>query len=356
MQFSKAPRSSERDFRVFLGMIAVIVGPGLLTLRTVETPAQLSLTHPNPTPYGYTWSLLIFVLPVIVLETWFLRRPRRELKRRAFWGTIGLFTGAGLIMDIFFGHVLFRFENPGATLGLYFPSYDPSRGWLWVLPIEEFFFYLSGTMFMLLVYIWADLFWFEHYDSAEYHREARNLYRLLAPDFRLALLGGLVILLAVLYKKLGPHTYQAGFPTYFVLQTLALFTPTFMFFRTVKPFINWRAFSLTFFSLGLVSMFWEATLGVPYRWWGYNPEHMLGIFIGAWANLPLEAVLLWGVSGWINVMTYELLRMYWHNRMSQAAWEVYYAEIQQQSQSRLEIKQTRKAEAQRGREDGEIRD
>ena len=43
----------------------------------------------------------------------------------------------------------------------------------------------------------------------------------------------------------------------------------------------------------LISMFWEATLAVPYGWWGYQQKQMLGLSIGAWAGLPIEAVTVW---------------------------------------------------------------
>ena len=37
----------------------------------------------------------------------------------------------------------------------------------------------------------------------------------------------------------------------------------------------------------------EATLAVPYGWWDYQQKQMMGLFIGAWAGLPIEAVVVW---------------------------------------------------------------
>jgi len=37
----------------------------------------------------------------------------------------------------------------------------------------------------------------------------------------------------------------------------------------------------------------SATLAVPYGWWGYQQKQMMGLFIGAWAGLPIEAVVVW---------------------------------------------------------------
>ncbi|MGA7339337.1 MAG: hypothetical protein WBX18_01980, partial [Terracidiphilus sp.] len=75
------------------------------------------------------------------------------------------------------------------------------------------------------------------------------------------------------------------------------------------PFINWRALSLTLFMILLISLFWEATLAVPYGWWGYEPQQMLGLFIGAWAGLPLEAVLVWISVTYTTTIVYEVLKV-----------------------------------------------
>jgi hypothetical protein len=61
----------------------------------------------------------------------------------------------------------------------------------------------------------------------------------------------------------------AGFPWCVTCLVVAGFVPAAGFFRTAQPFINWRAFSFTFFFIVLVSLLWEATLALPYGWWGY---------------------------------------------------------------------------------------
>ena len=64
--------------------------PRLLTLGTVRDAIEHRMDG-NPTPYGYTVSLLIFVLPNTALLAWFLRtHPRGSFRRVAFWWTIGL--------------------------------------------------------------------------------------------------------------------------------------------------------------------------------------------------------------------------------------------------------------------------
>jgi hypothetical protein len=85
--------------------------------------------------------------------------------------------------------------------------------------------------------------------------------------------------------------------------------PSMALFATARRFINWRALSLTLFMILLISMFWEATLAVPYRWWGYQQKQMTGLFIGAWAGLPIEAVAVWISVTYTTTIVYEILKI-----------------------------------------------
>lgn len=80
-------------------------------------------------------------------------------------------------------------------------------------------------------------------------------------------------------------------------------------FPTALLLINWRALSLTSFLLQLLSLLWEATLAAPYQWWGYQKEQMLGLSIGAWAGLPIEAVVVWMASTYTTVIFYEVAKV-----------------------------------------------
>jgi hypothetical protein len=82
------------------------------------------------------------------------------------------------------------------------------------------------------------------------------------------------------------------------------------FFPTARQFINWRAFSLTLFIIVLVSLLWEATLAVPYQWWGFQPTQMTGFFIAAWAGLPIEEVFLWVAVSYATVIVFETLKLW----------------------------------------------
>jgi hypothetical protein len=55
-----------------LAMLAMVAVPAGLTLRTVSISVTFQTSHPNPTPYGYTVSLLPFIIPIVVIACWFL--------------------------------------------------------------------------------------------------------------------------------------------------------------------------------------------------------------------------------------------------------------------------------------------
>ncbi len=305
------PKETRDDFLVLIGMLLVIAVPAAITLHAIKTP-RLPLPVPpvttdNPSPHGYTWSLLLFVFPCIALGWWVLAMHRGIPEKRAFWTTIGLMGPLWCLLDVFFGLTFFRFPNLGASIGT-FPGYMFGRGWVNTIPVEEIGFYLLGFIAMLLVYIWGD----------EYLLRAYRRPRPTTPDAYCDLIafhrpsvfvGAVLFALAWAYKAFGPHPYHKGFPGYFLFMLLATILPTILCFRIARPFINWRALMLTVFFILFLSIFWEATVGVPYQWWDYNRDQMVGIFIGAFTGLPLEAVLLWAFSAWAVVIIYETIHI-----------------------------------------------
>ena len=83
--------SSTSDFKVLLGMGAVVAVPIALTLMTIKAPRSLvTELAANPTPHGYTWSLTLFIVPVAVLATWVSLRQHTSVQKRAFWFTAAL--------------------------------------------------------------------------------------------------------------------------------------------------------------------------------------------------------------------------------------------------------------------------
>ena len=151
-------RESRQSFQVVLAIAALLIVAAILTLRTVAHPIVAQPSSDNPTPLGYTWSLLLFIIPIAALAWWFASRPDLKFPRAAFWRTIAVLAPVGFLLDLLFGNAFFVFANKAATLGIDIPA----RGG--ALPIEEFVFYLTGFMLVLLSYIWCDEYWMAAYN------------------------------------------------------------------------------------------------------------------------------------------------------------------------------------------------
>jgi len=154
-------------------MLAMIVIPAAITLHTVSSPGTLQVSNSNPSPHGYTWSLLLFVAPIVVIAFWFLPAEDVEIPRRAFWRTIGVLVPIGFGLDFFFAQQFFVFPNAGATLGIRAPALGAP------VPIEEYIFYFTGFLCVLLLYVWLDEFWLVAYNVPDYPGESKEISRLL---------------------------------------------------------------------------------------------------------------------------------------------------------------------------------
>lgn len=290
------------SWMVFI-LLAMVVVPSAITLNTIRSPGALQITNPDPTPLGYTVSLSLFIVPIVVIGGWLLPGETLAFPRRAFWWTLGLLFPVGCGLDFFFGNLFFVFPNAGATLGIGAPALGGS------VPVEEYVFYLTGFIAILLIYIWLDEYWLAAYNVPDYPVQAAKIPRLLGFHAESLVVGLVLVAGAVVYKKVISAN-PAGFPWYFCFLVFTAFVPATGFLKTARPFVNWRALSLTLFLIVLISLLWEATLAAPYGWWGYQSRNMMGLFIGAWAGLPVEAVLLWMAVSYATVVIFEIVKLW----------------------------------------------
>jgi len=318
------PREPRQAFRVIFVIVGLLIVPATLTLRTVLDPGALQIETSNPTPLGYTWSLLLFLIPLAALGIWFARRRDLSLARRAFWRTIAVLAPLGIGLDLLFGNAFFTFLNHHSTLGLNIPAVGGP------IPVEEFIFYITGFMLVLMSYLWADEYWVRAYNIPDYRSEARELRRIAQFHAPSLVIGLALIAAAVIYKKVFSPSPE-GFPWYFIYLTVLSFVPSAGFFRTAQPFINWRAFSFTFFLILLISLLWEVTLAIPYGWWDYRPAAMMGLTISAWRGLPIEAVCVWMAVSFTTVIVYEVIKIW--QALGKGAWEAFFGK-QPSKQSR----------------------
>src|SRR5581483_135816 len=113
-------------------MLAIIAVPVAITLHSVRQPATIHISGTNPTPFGYTWSLLLFIVPIVVLAGWLFPKEGVQVPKRAFWWTLFVLVPIGFSLDFFFAHRFFEFKNPGATLNITAPAIGGG------VPIEEY--------------------------------------------------------------------------------------------------------------------------------------------------------------------------------------------------------------------------
>jgi hypothetical protein len=307
MRTPKTGRPASSGSWVLLAMLAMISVPAALTLHTVKSSAFRPLNEVvagNPTPWGYAVSLLIFAVPIVVIAFWFLPQEQVRISRRAFWWTVGILFPLGAALDFFFAQFFFRFPNSGATLRIAAPALGGP------VPIEEYLFYLTGFLTILSMYVWLDGYWLRAFAVAEDDTQRAVFDRLLGFHARSFILAIVLIGGAIVYRRFAqPAT--PGYPGYLTFLVLTALLPSIALYRAVNRVINWRALSLTLFMILLISLLWEVTLAIPYGWWSYQPAAMVGLYIRAWDNLPIEAVFVWIAVTYMTVLVYETIRC-WH--------------------------------------------
>jgi hypothetical protein len=121
----------------------------------------------------------------------------------------------------------FVFQNKPASLGIDIPA----RGG--AIPIEEFVFYLTGFMLVLLSYIWCDEYWMSAYNIPDYEAATKGMSRIVRFHFASVILGLVLIVGAVVYRK---SSRCAGFLVLIYLTCSSLFPRR--IFKTAQSFIN----------------------------------------------------------------------------------------------------------------------
>src|ERR1700679_1985677 len=82
---------------IVIAMLAMIVIPAAITLQTVHHPAPPIPVDQNSTPHGYTFSLLLFIIPTVFIAGWFLPSEGLHIPKRAFYWTIAILVPLGFM-------------------------------------------------------------------------------------------------------------------------------------------------------------------------------------------------------------------------------------------------------------------
>ena len=294
---SPSPRAS---FFLVIGILVMIAVPAALTLHTARVAPVIDRNAQDLTHYGYTISLMLFIVPILVISIWFLPNEGVHISRKSFWRTIALLFPLGALLDFFFARYFFTFPNANATLRIKAPAMGGG------VPVEEYLFYFTGFVAVLLIYIWLDEYWLAAYSVPMDSSRRIDFDRLLKFHPESLVLGFALIAGAVLFRYFVAGT--PGFPGYFIFLVIGALGPSALLFPSALPVVNWRAFGLTFFLILLISLLWEATLALPYGWWGFREEQMVGIYITAWSRLPIEEVCVWCAVSYATAIVYETVR------------------------------------------------
>ena len=180
---------------IVVAMLTMIVIPAAITLHSVRIAAPPIPLNQGSTPHGYTISLLLFIVPITFIAIWFLPSEGLRIPQRAFWWTMGILVPLGCLLDFVFAQWFFDYPNVGATLGIPAPALGRP------VPFEEYVFYLTGFLAVLLLYVWLGEFWLATYNVIDYPSEAKRVRRLLHFHPTSLILAAVLIGAAWFYKK-----------------------------------------------------------------------------------------------------------------------------------------------------------
>jgi hypothetical protein len=265
-----------------------------VTVRAMPSDWRAASRH------GYTISLLLFIVPILAIGLWLVPLDGVKISKKSFLWTIGILFPLGAALDFFFARTFFTYSNPGATLRITAPVLGGG------VPVEEYVFYFTGFVAILLIYIWLDEYWLAAYSIPVDAAERTDFARLLRFHPGSLFWAVVLIVVAILYRRY--FVAAPGFPGYFVFLVIGALGPSAALLPSALPVINWRALSLTAVLILLISLLWEATLGVPYGWWGFQDAQMIGIRITAWSKLPIEEICVWIAVTYATVIVYEIVR------------------------------------------------
>ena len=268
-----------------------------ITIRPSHTFLNNAMVAPM---HEYTLSLGIWIVPIVVISVFlFSRRLLAPEKIFALGATICIMAAIGFVLDLLFAHAFFTFPNPAMVCGWKISG----------IPIEEFVFYVTGFWFIVLLYVVCDEWLLRKYNVRDevYARHRAHIMHLVLIHKK-SIVAFVALVAAGIGAKSVLNPTPPAVPGYFIFLTAVAYVPSILFFRATKSFVNWRAVVFSVQLTMLLSIIWEVTLALPRGYWGYQSQHMLGVFIPVWNGLPLEAVTVWIFSA-LSILVYEFVKI-----------------------------------------------
>jgi hypothetical protein len=246
--------------------------------------------------YAYTWSLLAFVLPLLLMVHWLRRHAPAAWADVAAHGpaTLAVLVPMGLALNLMLADVLFVYPQCRAVIGLRIevPIGADRVG----VPVEEYLFYVFGFSFILMSYVF-----FAHHSNAPNH--TRKSPRAPSRTLKFVFFSGCPTIAAALILRPDAGIGTPVYLQYLVVLPLAL---TMAFARRACRSLDRAGFACCAGFTIALSFVMEALLALPRGWWGYNPAMMCGIDL--MPGLPIEAVLVWVLSATATPIVFETIR------------------------------------------------
>jgi hypothetical protein len=93
--------------------------------------------------------------------------------------------------------------------------------------------------------------------------------------------------------------------------------PAIAMYKSIGHYVNWRAFGVTELYVIATSLAYEVTLALPLRWWGYQDDATMNLYVERWSSpyshFPIEAAAVWIAAPFSAVLTYEWVKAYLHH-------------------------------------------
>ena len=323
IQWPWSPKTN--DLAAFLLIQCALAGPALVASSMIVVPQVLVPLEPVASQLGYTWSLGLFGFPCFVFGLWAWKVVKESERWWALGLTVIVLSPIGILLDLLFGRLFFTFEakhsvlwsvygeewfrwwaykSPGRGIWAAIVGVFNSENWERYIPVEEILFYTMGFTTILLVYVWADAALFRR-DKVDLSQHTPRFFRTMWRSFWSCLAIGAA--LVGIAREFQQWLNVSEFPGYFTFLVACSVVPTFICIHVAYHFVNWRALTVAWLFILVISQFWEGSLGVPYQWWGYQKDQMIGWGILPQCALPLEAVLVWSLASWATVMVFETI-------------------------------------------------
>jgi hypothetical protein len=285
-----------RRWQPAIPLIAVDASKLLAIWVLCVTPALFASSR------QYTWSLLIFVAPIVLTGRELSRAGALAALFKPVAYSLGLLVPMGGVLTLALADDFFTYPTASATLGLTIPALDlDGVDRAFQIPVEELLFYFFGFTSLLMLYAWVDVVMLPSPRAAARRVEVSWV------EILRAMGGGLALSAAgVLVQRVAnPGAHLPGYWIYLMMVPVPVMLAL---GPTAASRINWPALMLVCLALWGHSIVWEVTLAIPQGWWGYQAQSMLGLHIEAWHGLPIEAVAVWLMTPLAGVISFEALR------------------------------------------------